>query len=197
MSLSNLAYALLFGAAHAIPYSEYILAPSSRTVYPVSVHQVGGTVDNAEGLVGGANTTATISGTNIGGQNSSVTLDFGRNIAGQVSLSAPDSNDPSSAIWLTFSESSLWVSRYGSDAVSDSGLDAPIPLSVGGGSGNSTVDRQYARGGFRYLTLVNNGTADLQLSGLSVLYTAAPTQDLQAYTGYFHSNDELLNKVGS
>ncbi|KAH8750512.1 alpha-L-rhamnosidase A precursor [Diaporthe sp. PMI_573] len=195
MSLSNLAYALLFGAAHAIPFSEYILAPSSRTVYPVAVYQVGGTVDNAEGLVGGADTTVTISGTSAGAQNSSVTLDFGRNIAGQVSLTSPGAGDPSSAIWLTFSESSMWVSSYGSDAISDDGLDAPIPLSVGGGPGTYAVERKYARGGFRYLTLVNNGTADIQLSGLSVFYTAAPTQDLQAYTGYFHSNDELLNRI--
>jgi hypothetical protein len=195
MSLSNLAYALLFGAAHAIPFSEYILAPSSRTVYPVAVYQVGGTVDNAESLVGGADTTVTISGTSAGAQNSSVTLDFGRNIAGQVSLTSPGAGDPSSAIWLTFSESSMWVSSYGSDAISDDGLDAPIPLSVGGGPGTYAVERKYARGGFRYLTLVNNGTADIQLSGLSVFYTAAPTQDLQAYTGYFHSNDELLNRI--
>ncbi|POS80562.1 hypothetical protein DHEL01_v201024 [Diaporthe helianthi] len=195
MSWNSLAYALLLGASHAIPYSEYILAPSSRTVFPVSVYQVGGTVDNAQGLVGGANTTVTISGTNQGGQNSSVTLDFGRNIAGQVSLNAPGGGDPSAAVWLTFSESSIWVSSYGSDAISDDGRDEPIPLSVGGGSGTYTVERKYARGGFRYLTLVNNGTADIQLSGLSVIYTAAPAQDLQAYTGYFHSNDELLNRI--
>lgn len=194
MFLRSLAYALLLRAAHAIPYSEYILAPASRTVYPVSVFQVAGTVDNAEGLIGGANTTVTFSGSQ-GGQNSSVTLDFGKNIAGQVSLTAPDSADPNAAIWLTFSESSLWVSSYGSDAVSDSGLDAPIPLSVGGGQGTYTVGREYARGGFRYLTLINNGTADIELSGLSVLYTASPTQDLQGYTGYFHSNDELLNRI--
>ncbi|KAI3402130.1 hypothetical protein diail_59 [Diaporthe ilicicola] len=195
MFLRNLAYALLLRAAHAVPYGEYILAPSSRTVYPVSVYHVGGTVDNAEGLTGGANTTVTISGSSQAGENSSVTVDFGRNIAGQVSLAAEDSSDPNAAIWLTFSESSLWVSSYGSDAIADSGLDAPIPLSRGGGSGPHTVDRIYARGGFRYLTLINNGTADIQLSGLSVLYTAAPTQDLQGYTGYFHSNDELLNRI--
>jgi hypothetical protein len=195
MCLNNLVYTLLLGAVHAIPYSEYILAPSSRTVHPVAVYQVRGTVNNAEGLVGGATSTVTISGTHQGGQNSSVTLDFGRNIAGQVSLTATDSGDPSSAIWLTFSESSMWISSYGSDAISDDGLDEPISLSVGRGSGTYTVQRDYARGGFRYLTLVNNGTADIQLSGLAVLYTAAPTQNLRAYTGYFHSSDELLNRI--
>lgn len=57
------------------------------------------------------------------------------------------------------------------------------------------MDREHARGGFRYLSLVNNGTGDVELAGLSVYFTAAPTQDLQAYKGFFHSNDELLNRI--
>lgn len=186
-----LLYSLLLGAAHSIPYTEYILAPSSRTVSPVSIYQVAGTVDNAQGLTG--NSTATFRGSSQG--NSSVTFDFGVNIAGQVSLTAGNSTDPGAAIWLTYSESSLWVSSYASDAVSDIGLDEPIPLYVGQGPGIYTVDRVYARGGFRYLTLVNNGTGDIDLTGVSVYFTAAPTQDLQAYTGYFHSNDELVNRI--
>lgn len=68
-------------------------------------------------------------------------------------------------------------------------------LPVGQGAGIYTVDRKHARGGFRYLSLVNNGTGDVELTGLSVYYTAAPTQDLQKYAGYFHSNDELVNRV--
>lgn len=190
-----LLHSLLLGAAHSIPYSEYILAPSSRTVSPVSVYQLNGTVDNARGLTG--NSTAILRGSKYRGTegNSSVTLDFGINIAGQVSLRAGNSTNSSAAIWLTFTESSLWVSSYASDAVSDHGLDEPIPLYVGHGPGTYTVAREYARGGFRYLTLVNNGTGDIELKGVSVHYTAAPTQDLKAYTGYFHSNDELINRV--
>ncbi|KAK7734942.1 hypothetical protein SLS53_007719 [Cytospora paraplurivora] len=195
MFAKTLLYSLLMGAAYSIPYSEYILAPSSRTVSPVSVYQVNGTVDNARGLTG--NSTAILRGSEYrgNGSNSSVTLDFGINIAGQVSLKAGNSTDSSAAIWLTFTESSLWVSSYASDAVSDHGLDEPIPLYVGHGPGTYTVAREYARGGFRYLTLVNNGTGDIQLKGVSVHYTAAPTQDLKAYTGYFHSNDELINRI--
>lgn len=69
-------------------------------------------------------------------------------------------------------------------------------LYVGQGPGEYTVDREHARGGYRYLSLINNGTDEIVLTGLSVYYTAAPTQDLQSsYTGYFHTNDELLNRV--
>lgn len=66
---------------------------------------------------------------------------------------------------------------------------------MGQGPDTYTVDREHARGGFRYLSLVNNGTGDIELAGLSVYFTAAPTQDLQAYKGYFHSNDELINRI--
>lgn len=66
---------------------------------------------------------------------------------------------------------------------------------MGNGAATYTADREHARGAFRYLSLVNNGTGDIELTGLSVYFTAAPTQSLQDYKGYFHSDDELLNRV--
>lgn len=67
---------------------------------------------------------------------------------------------------------------------------------MGEGPGTYTVDREHARGGYRYLSLINNGTDEIVLTGLSVYFTAAPTQDLESsYTGYFHTNDELINRV--
>lgn len=67
---------------------------------------------------------------------------------------------------------------------------------MGEGPGVYTVDRDHARGGYRYLSLINNGTDEIVLTGLSIYFTAAPTQDLQSsYTGYFHTNDELINRV--
>lgn len=66
---------------------------------------------------------------------------------------------------------------------------------MGQAAGLYTVDPAHARGGYRYLSLINNGTEDIVLTGLSVYFTAAPTQDLQGYSGHFHSNDELLNRI--
>lgn len=116
-----LASFLLLGSAYAVPYSEYILAPSSRTVNPVSVYNVNGTVDNAEGLLNGVNGTAAFSPA------SAVTFDFGKNIAGQVSVVVPASSAASDAvIWLTFTESSMWISGNGSDATASDGVDEPM-----------------------------------------------------------------------
>ncbi|KAF3767680.1 family 78 glycoside hydrolase [Cryphonectria parasitica EP155] len=190
MRLPALIFFSFLGVVSSAPYSEYILAPSSRTVYPVSVYNVNGTVSNAEGLLNGANSTVTFEAS------SAVTLDFGKNIAGQVSLVAGDSvYSEDAVIWITFTESSEWISGNASDSTATYGLDEPIFLPVGQGAGLYTVDRKHARGGYRYLSLKNNGTGDIELTGLAVYYTASPTSDLQGYTGYFHSDDELINRV--
>lgn len=44
--------------------------------------------------------------------------------------------------------------------------------------------------------MVSNSTGTVEVRSVVVDYRAAPTQeDLTAYTGYFHSNDELLNRI--
>ena len=55
------------------------------------------------------------------------------------------------------------------------------------------------RGGFRYLTVVNLGTEELSIKDLWVHFTPMPhwpDNALQEYTGWFHSNDEKLNRYG-
>lgn len=111
---------LLVGSAFAVPYSEYILAPTSRTVFPVAIYGINGTVDNAEGLLNGVNGTTAFSAS------SAVTFDFGKNIAGQVSLTAENSTSSTAAIWLTFTESSLYISGESSDATASTGVDRPM-----------------------------------------------------------------------
>lgn len=118
---SRAVLSLLLGSVCAqVPYSKYILAPSSRTVFPVAVYGINGTVDNAQGLLNGANGTAVFSPA------SAVTFDFGKNIAGQVSLTAQNSSNSAAAIWLTFSESNLYISGEASDASSTYGVDRPM-----------------------------------------------------------------------
>ena len=183
------AVALLGIQVQAVPFSEYILAPQSRTIHPAKVHKVNGTVQHAEHLLGEGHGTARFEGV------SSVTLDFGKNIAGVVSLVAGSSSTRDAIIWLTYTESSIWINGNGSDSTADAGLDAPLPLHVGHGPGSYKVDRDHERGGFRYLSLISNTSAIIDLTQVSVHFTAAPSQNLRDYAGYFHSNDELLNRI--
>ena len=58
-----------------------------------------------------------------------------------------------------------------------------------------SVSREHERGGFRYLSLITNTSATIEVTGVSTILTAAPVSELQAYTGYFRFNDGLLNRI--
>ena len=169
------------------PFSQYILAPSSRTLYAVKVYNVNGTIANAESLL---NPTGDAEFDGV----SAVTFDFGKNIAGFPSVTVGNSSSTDVAIALAYSESSEWISGLSSDATRG-GVDQLYWLQVGQGAGTYKVDKDHERGGFRYLSLISNTSAVIHVTSVSVEYTAAPQQDLQNYTGYFHSNDELLNRI--
>ena len=175
--------------AASVSYENYIIAPSSRDLIPSSVYQVNGSVTNAKGLTQSTGKGATFNGV------SSVTFDFGKNIAGLVSLEVGSASSPSAFLGVTFTESSLYISSEASDGTADSGLDSPLWFQVGKGAGTYTPDHKHLRGAFRYLTVVSNTSATVPLNSLHVNFTAAPTQDLRGYTGWFHSDDELLNKI--
>ena len=172
-----------------VPYSQYILAPTSRTLVPKSVYRTRGNVSNADALTQQSGLPAIFSGI------SSVSFDFGKNIGGLVSLEIESSSSPDAYIGVTFTESSLYVSDTACDATADAGLDDPIWFRVGQQPATYTPDTRFDRGGFRYLTLVSNTSATVHISHVSVAFTAAPGQNLRDYSGYFHSNDELLNKI--
>ncbi|MCJ1331883.1 hypothetical protein MMC10_008575 [Thelotrema lepadinum] len=187
MALSSLVCFLCMSFVTAIPYSQYILAPLTRTVSPKAVHQINGTASGAENLLSGGSGSASI------GSNGSVALDFGKNIAGVASMNI--GSQGSSSVALTYSESSLWINGEACDGTADAGLDAPYFINSTG-PGTYTVDREYERGGFRYLSLINHGDSSVELSNLTVNFTAMPHfQELGAYSGYFHSNDEKVNRV--
>jgi hypothetical protein len=168
----------------AIPYEEYILAPSSRTLRPVSVYNVNGTVAGAETLSLGQAGSATFQ------DHSAVTFDYGKNIAGVVSLSIGELSDSHQLIGLTFSESSLWISGEYSDATADAGRDEILWIQPTT-PGVYTVAREHERGAFKYLSLVHNTTGTLEVTDVTTYFTPLPhyaENQLRNYTGYFHSN---------
>lgn len=174
----------------ATKYEEYVLTPGSRTIHATSIYQVNGTVENSKSLVGESDGRATFH------DNSTVTLDFGLNIAGLVTLRIGDV-DADQSIGLAYSESSLWITSAGSDATADAGLDEVLWFHPDG-PGNYTVSREHERGAFKYLTLIHNTAGNIEVEDVSVYYTPMPHVDetqLRAYTGFFHSNDDLINRI--
>ncbi|KAL2837609.1 alpha-L-rhamnosidase A precursor [Aspergillus pseudodeflectus] len=180
--------------ASAIPYQGYILAPESRILHPVSVKSLIGPVRNADALLDGGRGTASLYG------RSSVTCDFGKNIGGLVSIDVAglvgELADPK--VGITFSESSQFISTESSDGQSDGGRGEKVFLNVTEPKGRYTLPKDRIRGGFRYLTLsadLEHEDDGIQLSAVTVYFTPVPHRDPRDYTGYFHSDDELLNRI--
>ncbi|MBS2549353.1 hypothetical protein KGQ19_21035 [Catenulispora sp. NL8] len=175
-------------AASTNPCAADNLSPTSRTVRPVAVYATNGNVSNASALLTGQDTRLT-------GNGSAVTLDFGKDVAGLVTVDFADAGDSSQSIGLAFSESSLFVGNT-SDASSGGGADGFLSASVPAGGGSYTMPKDKLRGGFRYLTLFLNSGGYADLDGVSLGFSAAPdASDPAAYPDYFCSNDDTLNRV--
>lgn len=108
----------------AVPYSEYILAPSSRTVVPPTIHHANGSVTNTMGLTLSGTGTTTLSG------ESAITYDFTKNIGGLVSFVVKSVNGTGNFIGVSFTESSFWISPHGSDATQNVGIDETLWYAV-------------------------------------------------------------------
>ena len=186
---------LVLGAAASVPYEQYILAPSSRTVRPTSVYLRSGTLSAEDALLDDQISSG--KGLTLYAFNSSVTYDFGKNIAGWINFNTTSSGG---SVGFTFSESSMWVSSEASDGTFGIGdgltLDAPLVFNItGAGQYSPPLEKQ--RGGFRYVTVVNLGADPLSINDLWVHFTAMPHWEddaLRSYTGWFHSDNEKLNR---
>ncbi|KAF7292156.1 Glycoside hydrolase family 78 protein [Mycena indigotica] len=180
--------ALCVALAPQGPWDAFNFAPASKTVRPVSVRAVHGTVQGAEGLVTGSSSKAVFTA-----NNSYVVLDWGKEVGGILSLTI-ESASPSSQLSLAFSESPQFISPLRSDdscrtdaSQSVDGVQTfPAPLVPG--LLTQTVGKQ--RGGFRFLTIVANGSGALAISNVSLAITFMPHwDDLRAYSGYFFAKD--------
>jgi hypothetical protein len=158
------------------PYSSYIYTPSKRIILPAKVHNINGTATNAVSL------TKPPGSAKISGQ-SAITYDFGKNVAGIVSFNVSAVTGSENYIGISFTESSLWINSEGCDATADAGLDVPLWFKVSGDS-QYTADKKFQRGGFRYLNVYHNTSGTVELTGLSVYFTAIPQKaesELQDY----------------
>ena len=176
-----------------VPYHQYILAPSSRTLRPATIHAQHGTLSAETALLEG-HKSPTDPPLVLHTFNSSVTYDFGKNIAGLVKLEVASQDG---SVGVTFTESSLWISSAFSDPSADpAGMDTRLVFNITR-PGLYEAPRKMERGAFRYLTVVNLGTEELSIKDFWIYFTPMPhwpDNALQDYTGWFHSNDEKLNR---
>ncbi|KAF4306708.1 putative alpha-l-rhamnosidase protein [Botryosphaeria dothidea] len=164
-------------------WDDNIYAPSSRTVQPKSILS----------LANASEISSYPGPATLAGNASALVFDFGLEVGGIIHLSYSTSGSGTGTLGLAFSEAKNWIGLY-SD--SSNGLfqrgdgaiyDAPF---AGAGIHSYVVPDEKLRGGFRYLTvlLLTNSTS----SGPSINPTWS---NLRAYNGYFHCNDEELNRI--
>lgn len=169
------------------PWQANIFAPSSRTVSPASILSASG--DFISKFPGKSR---------LSGNGSQLVFDFGIEVGGLVTLEYSTTGQGS--IGLAFTESKNWIGEW-SDS-SNGGFKGPdgAIYSVFNSSGtySYTMPDLRLRGGFRYLTLflLTNGTATADIKDIKLEIGFQPTwSNLKAYQGYFHSSDELLNRI--
>ncbi|KAJ7033596.1 Six-hairpin glycosidase [Mycena alexandri] len=175
------------GLAPPGPWDAFNFAPKSKTVYPAAIRETEGTVTNSKNLVNNAGSAT------LAGKGSYVTLDYGVEVGGLISLNF-DSVASASSIALSFTESPSFIRPTASDDSSfpdesttyDTVLNVPAPLPAG----FWTQPAFSLRGGFRFLTIVSTGADALTISNVSCAISFMPhVEDLRAYTGYFSAPD--------
>jgi Bacterial alpha-L-rhamnosidase 6 hairpin glycosidase domain len=167
---------------------RYNYAPSSRTVRPVSVYRTTGTVQNPGNFLTGSSTRLT-------GTGASVTVDFGKEVGGIITLGFAGASDENQEVGLGFSESSLYVGDMSDNSNLGTGPDGALFAPVSG-PGTYTMPIERLRGGFRYLTIFLSSSGWVDLNNIALNFSPSPTMDSpQKYANYFYSNDSLLNRV--
>ena len=132
------------------------------------------------------------------GNGSNLIFDFGIEVGGIVSISYFSSG--AGAIGLAFTEASTWIGEW-SDSSNGrfAGHDGALYANISGGSnGTYTMPDKHMRGGFRYMSvfLITNMNTTIDITDVSLEISFQPTwTNLRAYQGYFHCNDELLNRI--
>lgn len=201
-------------------WQPYVLAPASHTVTPVSVlaaYPRSGTITgNTDAVLGHG---GTVRLTDTGGTNDSplLIIDFGKEMAGNVSVQVAGASATRPTLHACFSESkqemALGPSQNDSEASLAPGCDTANiwngypgqpytwdsdshTLPLAGATLPGKVTDPTLRGGFRYLTLFLSSPGYVDIGGVTLNYTAAPPQqDPANYKGWFLSSDNELNKI--
>jgi hypothetical protein len=180
------------------PWDENIFAPETRKVSPVDVLSL----DNGSVI-------SSYPGRNsITGNASALVFDFGVEVGGILSVGYSTTGG-SGSLGIAFTEAKDYIGLQsdssngkfalgtGDFACDDGALYSDFPVA---GNHSYTMPDEKMRGGFRYLTLFllteANSNTTLNINDVSLEISFQPTwSNLRAYQGYFHCNDEDLNKI--
>ncbi|MEV5783929.1 hypothetical protein AB0L42_23405 [Streptomyces sp. NPDC052287] len=163
-------------------------SPTSRTLKPTAVRSTSGNVTNPQNVLSGQPT-------RISGSQSAITLDYGKEVGGLATLSFGSTSGSGQRVGLAFSESSLYAGTNSDRSSGRDGEDGAL-YATASADGTYTMPTARLRGGFRYLTVFLDTSGWVDLTGVSLNFTAAPGKTNPAdYANYFLSSDDLLNRI--
>lgn len=129
-----------------------------------------------------------------------VIYDFGQLVGGSVSINFTVIGNGS--IGLSFTEAKNFTGFVSDESNGGSTPDGALLFEASSHSptrGNYTTPTEKLRGGFRYLsifTLTNSTQFEVTMESVEVEVSFQPSwPNLRAYGGYFHSSDNLLNRI--
>jgi len=173
-------------ASFSGPWDSYNYSPASRIVSPVSIF----TEDFTR--LSSYPSTMNVS-TNV------LIYDFGKEVGGIVTIQYKATG--SGELGLAFSEARNWTGRAsdGSNGRyiprADGALLTPVSTTT---NGSYTMPDARMRGGFRYLSIFTqtDHMINVEVVKITLELSFQPTwSNLRAYSGYFHSSDDLLNRI--
>lgn len=175
------------------PWEANIYSPASRSIHPKFVLSRDGEFVSEYG----SETSITLDSSAT-----SMVFDFGIEVGGIISFDYALTGSNTTDLGLAFTEAKDFIGPGSDSSRGGSGGrpgDGPLEVKATSGNGHYIMPDDKMRGGFRYLTIfldTNATDVTLDLTKISLEISFQPTwADLRAYGGYFHSNDELLNKI--
>jgi hypothetical protein len=170
-------------------WERYNYSPSSRTVRPARI--LGPDTSYLANYPGSAQ---------LKGNGSQLIFDFGKEVGGIVTVTYSAAG--SGSLGLAFTEAKNWTGEWSDSSNGSFNPDGALYANVTTTKeSNYTMPNAKMRGGFRYLTLFavanNQGNAiDMNVLDITLEISFQPAwPNLQAYGGYFYSNDDLINRI--
>jgi hypothetical protein len=172
------------------PWQTDIFAPPTRTVRPRKILSLpeGQVISQYPGPA------------SLTGNGSALVFDFTKEVGGIVRVNYSSSGQ--GQLNLAFSEAKNWIGEW-SDVSNGKfkGPDGHLHTTIGkAGSGQYVMEDRHLRGGFRYMTLFltapPNAVTTVNITDIKLELSFQPTWSyLQAYQGYFHCSEQLLNRI--
>ncbi len=139
-------------------------------------------------------------GATLRGEQNGVYFDFGVEVGGVVTVEFEVlSVSRKGKLCMAFAEAADWIGTSSDSSSGDYGREDGALCAAFFAPGKRTyhMPDENLRGGFRYMTLFIEGSdAFVRVANVSLEISFQPTwSNLRAYRGYFHSSDDLLNKI--